>query len=292
MKLDADGARAGIKEKVADPLKLDTVAAAQAIVEIAIAKMSLAVREVSVAKGYDPRDFALVASGGAGPLHVVAIARELHIPKVVVPLFPSHFSALGMLLADERHDFIRTFYSDLAAVDFARLVGIHHEMVAEATASLRHAEGAERQIHLDLRYVGQEFTLQVPVSVDELETGDHRGIRAAFDKLYEHRYAHHSPDEPVEMVNIRLAMIGKRPKLTFPRLAENAGAEPARMREVYVSDPRKALACPVYERAALGAGNEIAGPALIQEHGTTTVLFERDACAVAPSGELIITVGG
>ena len=121
------------------------VAAAQAIVEIAIAKMSLAVREVSVAKGYDPRDFALVASGGAGPLHVVAIARELYIPKVVVPLFPSHFSALGMLLADERHDFIRTFYSDLATLDFATLAKIHHEMVAEATASLRHAAGAERQ---------------------------------------------------------------------------------------------------------------------------------------------------
>ncbi len=291
MKLDADGARRGIKAKIADPLKLDTLAAAQAIVEIAIAKMSLAVREVSVAKGYDPRDFALVASGGAGPLHVVAIARELYIPKVVVPLFPSHFSALGMLLADERHDFIRTFYSDLAAVDFATLLGIHHEMVAEATASLRHAAGAERQIHLDLRYVGQEFTLQVPVSVDELKAGDHRGIRAAFDKLYEHRYAHHSPDEPVEMVNIRLAMIGKRPKLTFPRLSDAGGVKPSRQREVYFSDARKALPCPVYQREALGAGNEIAGPALIQEHGTTTVLFERDACTVAPSGELLITVG-
>jgi len=86
MKLDAEGAADGIAEKIAKPLKLDTVAAAQAIVEIAISKMSLAVREVSVAKGYDPRDFALVASGGAGPLHVCAIARELHIPTVIVPL--------------------------------------------------------------------------------------------------------------------------------------------------------------------------------------------------------------
>jgi N-methylhydantoinase A len=292
MKLDADGARRGIKDKIADLLKLDTVAAAQAIVEIAIAKMSLAVREVSVAKGYDPRDFALVASGGAGPLHVVAIARELHIPKVVVPLYPSHFSALGMLLADERHDFIRTFYSDLASVGFAALANVHHEMVAEATTGLRHATGAERQIHLDLRYVGQEFTLQVPVSLEQLQAGDRRGIRAAFDALYEHRYAHHSPDEPVEMVNIRLAMIGKRPKLTFPRLAAGGSPKPARRREVYFSDPRKPLPCPVYEREALGAGNEIAGPALIQEHGTTTVLFERDRCTVAPSGELIITVGG
>src|SRR5205809_2267132 len=119
MKLDAASAAQGIAEKIAKPLNMDTLAAAEAIVEIAISTMSLAVREVSVKKGYDPRDFALVASGGAGPLHVVAIARELNIPKVIVPLFPSHFSALGMLLADERHDFIRTLYCDLAALDFA-----------------------------------------------------------------------------------------------------------------------------------------------------------------------------
>jgi N-methylhydantoinase A len=291
MKLDADAARCGIAEKIAGPLRMSTTAAAQAIVEIAIAKMSLAVREVSVAKGYDPRDFALVASGGAGPLHVTAIARELHIPKVVVPLFPSHFSALGMLLADERHDFIRTFYADLASMDFATLLKIHHEMVAEAAASLRHNADAQRQVHLDLRYVGQEFTLQVPVSVGQIEAGDRAGIRAAFDVLYEHRYAHHSPDEPVEMVNIRLALIGKRPKLAFPRLAEAGAAEPAGRREVHFADTHKAVLCPVYRREALGAGSAIAGPALIQEHGTTTVLFEQDTLTVAPSGELIITVG-
>jgi N-methylhydantoinase A len=253
--------------------------------------MSLAVREVSVAKGYDPRDFALVASGGAGPLHVTAIARELHIPKVVVPLFPSHFSALGMLLADERHDFIRTFYSDLASVDFAMLAKIHHEMVAEASASLRHAADAQRQIHLDLRYVGQEFTLQVPVSAAQIAAGDRSGIRAAFDALYEHRYAHHSPDEPVEMVNIRLAMIGKRPKLAFPRLPERGAAKPSRRYDVYLSDSSKPLPCPVYQRETLGPGSAIAGPALVQEHGTTTVLFEQDVLTVAPSGELIIAVG-
>ena len=291
MKLDEAGARRAFEIKLGQSLKMDVVEIADAIVQIAIAKMSLAVREVSVAKGYDPRDFALVASGGAGPLHVVAIARELYIPKVVVPLFPSHFSALGMLLADERHDFIRTFYCDLATVDFAALLKIHHEMVAQASATLRHAAQAQRQIHLDLRYVGQEFTLQVPVSVEAIASGDRAGIRAAFDALYEHRYAHHSPDEPVEMVNIRLALIGKRPKPVFPRLAARGGAKPACTRAVYLAEARKALPCPVYQRETLGAGDEIAGPALIQEHGTTTVLFAQDTLTVAPSGELIITVG-
>ena len=143
MKLDAAGALRGVSEAIAKPLQLDAVAAAQAIVEIAISKMSLAVREVSVAKGYDPRDFALVASGGAGPLHVCAIARELYIPTVIVPLFPSHFSALGMLLADERHDFTRTVYGDLASVDFSDAVAVHDEMVADAKTSLRHTKERE-----------------------------------------------------------------------------------------------------------------------------------------------------
>jgi N-methylhydantoinase A len=292
MKLDAGGARRGIEEKIAKPLKMDTVAAAQAILEISIAKMSLAVREVSVQKGYDPRDFALIASGGAGPLHVLAIARELHIPKVVVPLFPSHFSALGMLLADERHDFIRTYYSDLAGVDFAALAAIHDEMAAEAIASLRHSKGAEPLVQLDLRYVGQEFTLSVPVTRQQLAAGDRNGIRRAFDALYEHRYAHHSPEEPVEMVNIRMTMVGKRAPLTFPQLAATGTIKPSHRRQVYFSDVATAVDCPVYRREELFAGAAIAGPALILEHGTTTALFERDSCVVAQSGEIIVTVGG
>ena len=292
MKLDADAARRGIVQRIADPLKMDAVAAAQAVVEIAIAKMSLAVREVSVAKGYDPRDFALVASGGAGPLHVRAIARELHIPKVIIPMFPSHFSALGMLLADERHDFIRTFYSDLANADFAKLVAVHDEMAAEAAAALRHAKDAVRRVDLDIRYVGQEFTLPVPVDRADLIAADQRRIRGAFDALYDQRYAHHSPDEPVEIVNIRVAVLGKRTKISFPRLRDRGGAKPARHREVYFSDPRKAVTCPVYAREELAAGSTIEGPTLIQEHGTTTVLFATDRCTVAPSGELIIEVGG
>jgi N-methylhydantoinase A len=291
MKLDADGARRGVEDKIGTPLGMKTPEAAQAIIDIAVNKMSLCVREVSVEKGYDPRDFVMFASGGAGPLHVLAIARELHIPTVIVPLFPSHFSALGMLLADERHDFIRTYYSDLASADFGKLVDVYKEMVSEAQAGLRHGKGAERQVHLDLRYTGQEFTLPVPVTLAQLKKGDHRTIRKAFDALYEQRYAHHSPDEPVEMVNVRLALVGKRPKLTFPK--KRAGKRPApRRRPVYLGNADKPVSCPVYARDTLPAGARIAGPALIEEHGTTTVLYAGDSCRVAPSGELIIAVGG
>ena len=145
---------------------------------------------------------------------------------------------------------------------------------------------------LDIRYVGQEFTLPVSVDLDQLKRGDRAGIRAAFDRLYEHRYAHHSPEESVEMVNIRLGAVGKRPTLKFPSVAAAGTATPEGERAAYFSSASKPLMAKVYRRDKLGAGAEIAGPTLIQEHGTTTVLFERDKCRVADSGELIISVGG
>jgi N-methylhydantoinase A len=291
MKLDAKAAEEGIRRRIAQPLKLAVTAAAQAIVDIAVSKMSLAVREVSVAKGYDPRDFALVASGGAGPLHALAIARELHIPRVIVPLFPAHFSALGMLAADERHDFIRTFYADLGTVDFPELGRILAEMAAESAAVLKNRKDAKHHIHLDLRYVGQEFTLSVPVAEKQVRAGDRKGIRAAFDRLYHQRYAHHSPGEPVEIVNVRLAAVGKRAGMKFPRRSAKRRATPLRRVRAWLGAARP-VSCPVYRREDLGAGARIAGPALVREHGTTTVLFRGDVCKVVATGELLIAVGG
>jgi N-methylhydantoinase A len=222
----------------------------------------------------------------------MAIARELHIPKVIVPLFPAHFSALGMLGADERHDFIRTFYADLGAVDFRQLERTVEEMAAESSSALAKRKGVEHRIHLDLRYVGQEFTLSVPVTERQIKAEDRRAIRTAFDRLYDQRYAHHSPEEPVEIVNIRLAVIGKRAKMKLPRLPENRRAKAFRKMEAYLGDPARPVSCPVYRREELGAGARIAGPALVREHGTTTVLFKGDVCSVARTGELLISVRG
>jgi N-methylhydantoinase A len=291
MKLDPTGAINGIRKKIAEPLNMEAMAAAQAIIDISVSKMSLAVREVSVAKGYDPRDFALVASGGGGPLHVIAIARELHVPTVIIPLFPSNFSALGMLVADERHDYTRTYYADLQGIDFKQLVTIYGEMVQEASKGLRRNKSPDFQIHLDLRYVGQEFTLPVLVTLDQLKKGDKAAIRKAFDELYEHRYAHHSPEEPVEIINVRLAAIGKKPTLNFPKVPQTAKAVPTGKTKVYFADAGKMVDTPIYQRSELGAGAKFDGPALIREHGTTTVMYEGDSCTVAPTGELIIKVG-
>jgi N-methylhydantoinase A len=132
----------------------------------------------------------------------------------------------------------------------------------------------------------------VPVDTDRLKRADRAGIRKAFDALYEHRYAHSSPDEPVEVVNMRVAAVGKRPRLAFPRVEVTAAPKPAGTRPVYLDDVAEPVRCPVYDRGRLGPGAAITGPALIQEHGTTTVMFPGDRCKVAATGELIIEVEG
>jgi N-methylhydantoinase A len=290
MRLDREGAIRGVTERIGAPMRMDVMTAARSIVQIAIAKMSLAVREVSVEKGYDPRDFVLVASGGAGPLHAVAIARELHIPIVIVPRFPAHFSALGMLMADERHDFTRTYYSDLQDADFPRLRKIHAEMVEESKRLLTPGIAVAHQLLLDLRYVGQEFTLPVPVSVAQLAAADPAAIRAAFDALHEQRYAHHSSTERVEMINVRVVALGKRAKLALPPLTKGGPVARKEMRPVHFDQREAEVECPVYSRDDLPPGAEFTGPALVSEYGSTTVLFPGDDLSVAATGELIISL--
>jgi N-methylhydantoinase A len=292
MRLDEASARSVIENKLSKHLKMDVVPVADAIIQIAIAKMSLAVREVSVQKGYDPREFAMVASGGAGPLHAVAIARELHIPIVIIPRFPAHFSALGMLMADERHDLVRTHLAPLDDVDFDALVKTCTEMNEEAHGVLKQKNNVQTQFLVDLRYVGQEFSLSVPVSIEQLEAADVGTIRKTFDDLHERRYAHHAADEPVEMINIRLVAVGKRAGFEFPRMAHDGGtAGKVDRRRVYMGRTDRPVDCAVYHRDRLASGSVIHGPALIQEYASTTVIFERDRCDVSDTGELVITLG-
>jgi len=292
MKLDEASARSALETKLGQILKMDVVSTADAIVQIAIAKMSLAVREVSVQKGYDPREFAMVASGGAGPLHAVAIARELHIPVVIIPRFPAHFSALGMLMADERHDLVRTYLAALDEVDFDALVKISQEMHAEAHAVLKEQRNVRTQIMVDLRYVGQEFSLSVPIELRQLEAHDAAGMRKAFDDLHERRYAHHAADEPVEMINIRLVAVGERARFEFPSVCQHgSGQVKVARRPVYMGRTDAPVDCAVYHRDRLAPGTEIAGPALIQEYASTTVMFGGDRCKVAETGEIVIILG-
>jgi N-methylhydantoinase A len=296
MPLDVDLARAAIRTKIAEPLGLEVNEAALGIIKIAIAEMSLAVRGVSVERGYDPRDFALVAFGGAGPIHAAEIARELHIPKVIVPRFPGHFSALGMLLADLRHDYVRTYYKPLLDSDFEIVEGIVGSMIDEARALLT-AEGAQPdglsfQRFLDIRYVGQEFPIQTPVSEAQVRGGDVAGVRAAFDQIHDRRYGHQAVDEPVEIVNLRLTATGRRERPALPPLPRSGGNAVVAERDVVLLDPQRPRACPIYDRDLLGAGDRVVGPAVISEYASTTLLLPDDALSVADSGELIVQIAG
>jgi N-methylhydantoinase A len=297
MPLNVEKASAAIQKNVASKLNLSVEETASGIVRIAVANMSLAVRGVSVEKGYDPREFVLVASGGAGPLHAVEIARELNIPKVIVPLFPAHFSALGMLMTDVKHDYVRTYYNPLKDADFAKITQIHEEMVSEGKETLQ-KEGVEAlavkiQPFFDLRYIGQEFFLTVPVSEQEILSEDRAAIRRTFDNLHDTRYGHKSTAEPIEIVNIRLTAYGLRKRIDFPERKILSDRQAVKgYRDVCLNDPKKPVRCTIYDREALPAGYTVQGPAIVEEYATTTYLSHGDAATVCPLGEIIIAVGG
>jgi N-methylhydantoinase A len=296
MPLDIEAARESIRVKIAEPLGMTVNEAAVGIVKIAIAEMSLAVRGVSVARGFDPRDFAMLAFGGAGPLHAAEIARELHIPKLIVPRVPGHFSALGMLMANLRHDYVRTYYKPLAASDFSEIGRVFDEMIAEGRQLLIDEGTIPEAIHvqrfLDLRYIGQEFPIQTPVSAEALEAADVAAMRASFDELHDRRYGHQAVDEPIEIVNLRLTVTGKRERSHFARIASNGGDALIARSEVVLNDANAPVECAIYDREKLVAGAKVSGPAIIWEYASTTVLFEGDELTVAGSGELLIDIGG
>jgi N-methylhydantoinase A len=296
MQLDVAGAREAIRSKIAEPLGLSVDEAALGIIRIAVAEMSLAVRGVSVERGYDPRDFAMVAFGGAGPLHAAEISRELHIPTLIVPRVPGHFSALGMLLADLRHDYVRTYYKPLLESDFVELRRIFHEMIAEGRTLLEHegtsADAVAAQRFLDIRYVGQEFPVQTAVDAADIASGDPARIRRLFDELHDRRFGHQAPDEPVEIVNLRLTVTGRRERARFPRLAAAGSDALIAHQRVVFDDPERPVDAPIYDRDLLAPGATVRGPAVIWEYASTTLLFAGDELRMAESGELIVRIGG
>jgi len=295
MPLDVDKARAGIAEKVSAKLSMDPVETALAIVQIAVAKMSLAVRGVSVERGYDPRDFALVACGGAGPVHASAIARELHIPTVIVPRLPAHFSALGMLLTDLRHDYVRTYYKPLDECDFGEIQAIFGELIEQGRRVLTEegmaGDAITFQRFLDIRYIGQEFWIQTPVDEVLLHAGDRPAIRRIYDELHDRHYGHRATEEPVEVVNVRVTATGRGKHPQFPPLTPAAGDPLVGYREVFLDDASRPVRCPIYDRDRLPPGQEVAGPAIIEEYASTTLLFAGDTARAAATGELIVHVG-
>jgi N-methylhydantoinase A len=298
MTLDRAAAERAIAARIAGKLGLGVTEAALGIVQIADAAMSLAVRAVSVKKGVDPRECALIAFGGAGPLHAVAIAREIFVPKVIVPKVPGTFSALGMLMAAWRQDFVRTLYGLLGALDARQVEAVFAELAEAGRVQVARdgiAAGAADFSYLaDLRYVGQEHTIAIPVREPNLLCGDVAELRAAFDAEHDQRYGQAAPDERLEIVNLRLVVTAARPDTLAERwLSERWAPEPPvadQWRNVIFSDPAQPIRTRIVWRPSLPAGARIEGPAVIEEPNATTLIHPGDVASVSDAGHLIIDV--
>jgi N-methylhydantoinase A len=294
IRLQRDQAAQAIIEKIGTPLGLALEEAALGILTIANFNMSLSVRAVSVEKGYDPRDCVLVPSGGGGPLHAMAIARELSVPRVIIPPMPAHFSALGMLMADLKHDYVQTFVRELAETTGAKIADAFAVLEKSATDTLREEGARLEQIvlrrFLDMRYRGQEYTLPVPVTEELRLATDFSAIRARFDQLHQEHYGHSAPKEPVVMVNLRLSALGKfenKLPLSPPPRGEDGG-ERGRRAVIFASKP---VDCPIYLRSGFKTGDRLEGPAVIEELGATILVYPGDRMQVNEYGHLVIDVG-
>ncbi|HWH76421.1 MAG TPA: hydantoinase/oxoprolinase family protein, partial [Candidatus Binatus sp.] len=294
IRLQRDQAAAAIMEKVGKPLGLSLDEAALGILTIANFNMSLSVRAVSVEKGYDPRDCVLVPSGGGGALHAMAIARELSVPRVIIPSMPAHFSALGMLMADLKHDYVQTFVRELADTSGGQIAEAFAVLERSATDTLAEEGSKPEQIvlrrFLDMRYRGQEYTLPVPVTEDLRAVTDFTALRARFDQLHQDHYGHSAPKEPVMMVNLRLSALGKfdnKLPLTTTSRIEDRG-ERGRRPVIFDTEP---VDCPIYLRTGFKSGDELIGPAVIEELGATILVYPGDKMQVNEFGQLVIEVG-
>jgi len=298
IKLDIDGARRALEARVAKPLGLDLIAAADGILRIATTKMSHMVRWVTTERGLDAADFTLVAYGGAGPLHAAMVARELRIAKVVVPRAPGHFSAYGMLVAELRRDFVKTWFTPLVDASFAAMEAIYAEMERRGREAVQRSEvglaGIAVQRSADMRYVGQEHAVTVELPLELFEAEDRDGIKTRFDAVHSTRYGYSAPGEKAEIVSLRSAVTGLLRKPTFEPIAAGTAAPPEAAfrgtRAVYFAEVGHSVDTPSYDRAPLVAGNRIAGPALIEEYASTTVVHPGDVVTVDAFGDLVIEI--
>jgi len=270
MRLDSDAAARALRP-IAEQVGLDDTAFAEGILAIVNANMADAMRTITVKQGIDPRDYALVAFGGAGPMHGAWLAEELEIGEVIIPWSPGTFSAWGMLQTDIRHDVVRIFYLPLAGLDPRIVEGVFSELQS-AGAELLEEEGVAVEDHYfarsaDMRYVGQEYSVNVPIGgAVDLATVD-----ASFHDAHRTRYGHSTPGAPVEFVNLRLAAFGRIAGHAAPFQAPDQKLDPRlAMRPAIFGGERHETSLILRDRLLPGA--RIDGPAVIGEHGSTTVI--------------------
>ncbi len=291
MELDADGARNAIDEVLADPLDSTVTDVSKGVFDVALANTVGAIREITIEKGLDPREFSMMAFGGAGPMFVPLLAREMGVDEVVVPRAPSVFSAMGMLMADVVYDFARTNITALSDITLSDLDSTFKELDNEAIETLTEEGFAEADISLEhtleMRYLGQEHTVEV--NANGIESTD--DVSQRFERKHEDRYGH-AMNDPPEVVHQRVRAVGSNDKPPLERQEPvTTSPDPIKTREGYCFAAGERTTFNVYDREELKPGAELEGPAVVREP-TTTIVFHSDQVATVDDyGQLIIKGG-
>jgi N-methylhydantoinase A len=296
MHLDAGAAREALEE-IARLLGMDLATAASGILTIAETKMAGAIREMTIEKGFDPRDFALLAFGGSGPLFACNLGRRCGVTRVLVPVAPANFSAWGMLMSDLVHDYSRTLVLDLDRISSEQVESAFAELeaMAERALEIDGVEPARRQFFrsLDMRYFGQGgHSVTVPLEGGAFTAEIRQNLERSFHHLHETTYGHRT-DDPVQIVHLRVRGLGVVPKPRIQKIAaggQDASRAIKQTRQVYWREVGGARPWPIYERSRLGAGHAFTGPAIVEEPTTTTVVGPGDRATVDLYGNLVIEI--
>ncbi len=296
MPLDVDRAARILEERIARPLGIDLHRAAEGILSVVNANMIRGIRRVSVERGYDPREFILVPFGGAGPMHGVELAQALNMKEIVVPPHPGISSAVGMLSADVRHDYVQTHIEASCEADEERIQSIFEDMETRGTQQLGREGFTGEAVALvrsaDMRYVRQSYELSVPVKQGTLTERDLAAVTEDFHRLHEKAYGYARNSETVEFVNLRVVALGKLPEFRAPEKTARPlrGPEPVGTRQVTFAG--RPVPSPVFLRDSLPEGSEFAGPAIVEQMDSTTVVPPGYRATADGYGNLIIRESG
>lgn len=301
MEVDVEASKAAIKARIADRLGIDVPEAAHGIFRLINANMLGAMRIVTVQRGYDPRDFSLLVSGGTAAIHAARMAQELRIPRVIIPLSPGTFSAYGLITADARNDVYRSYVSLTTHADPAIMQRIYDELKEEARGEIRklgfRREEVQLQYTIAMRYTGQahEVVLDIPAEMLQRKMdGDRiRELEAMFHERHKGLFGHSSPDGAVEFITLSVTAIGPIEKAGMYEIeagSEDSGHALKGMRKVFFEDLRGYADCRTYDRYALKANNVIRGPGIVEQMDTTITIPPRQTARVDRFGNIIMEI--
>ena len=285
-----------ILTKVAAPLEMDVMEAAEGILQVVNSNMIRAIKLVSVERGYDPREFTLVAFGGAGGLHAGKLAEEMEIPRVLIPYSPGTFSALGLVLSDIKHDYVHTKLQSQEEVDPLELNEIYKKLERQGLEELK-KEGVLPENSLlirtcDIRYFGQAFELCVPIPSGKLTHKDVLLISEKFHEMHERTYGHSMKEDPIEFVNYRVSAVGQLKKVNLGEGRKwETGIDMFEKKFGKAVFDGKEYTVPIYDRNSLKADDKVAGPAIIGEMGSTIVVYPGQRAQVDRLHNIIIYTG-